>query len=305
MNATRFLQIIAARLKGKRLDWTLASLALVLALLPARALAPWTGDIARIAAVPVVPIMHLGMVLRDRIRPPREAFDPRAPEVVELEMSAERYRTLFEQARLKTEALDREVAALKSVRARIGNTGVQLETATVIGIDPTRREGLVRINIGARNGVHRDAAVIVRGDVFGGAVSSDVGEFFSLVKPAPRCTISVRLYPAEGADDARAATAFPGTVLKPVEGGLWIGDIASEAEIREGQIARIADDRFGTVARGMRVGRVRRILPNAQVPLARVVEVEPIALLADESGVVVAIDPPEEQAARSGTAGAR
>ena len=31
-------------------------LALVLAILPARALAPWTGDVARIVAVPIVPI---------------------------------------------------------------------------------------------------------------------------------------------------------------------------------------------------------------------------------------------------------
>ena len=44
---------------------------------------------------------------------------------------------------------------------------------------------------------------------------------------------------------------------------------------------------------------LRQILKRGDVP------VEPIALLADESGVVVAIDPPEEQAARSGTAGAR
>jgi hypothetical protein len=82
-------------------------------------------------------------------------------------------------------------------------------------------------------------------------------------------------------------------VLKPIDGGLWIGDIASDVEIREGQIARITDDRFGSVARGMRVGRVRRILPNEQVPLARRVEVEPLAQLIDESTVVVAIDPPE------------
>ena len=43
----------------------------------------------------------------------------------------------------------------------------------------------------------------------------------------------------------------------------------------------------------LRVGRVRRVLPNDKVPLARVVEVEPLAQLADESTVVVAIDPPE------------
>jgi len=104
-------------------------------------------------------------------------FDPRAPEVIELEMAAERYRTLFEQSRLKTEALER--------------------------------------------------------------------------------------------------------------------DLASDAEVREGQVVRLADDRYGNVSKGMRVGRVRRVLPNDQVPLARVVEVEPLAHLVDEATVVVAIDPPE------------
>ncbi|RLS89244.1 MAG: hypothetical protein DWI09_04500 [Planctomycetota bacterium] len=293
MNGTRFFRIIFSRLTGRRLDWLLAGFALLLAILPARALAPWTGDVARIVVVPIVPLMHLGMVVRDRIRPPRAAFDARAPEVVELELATERYRTLFEQSRLKAEALDREIAQLKAVRTRLGNSGVQLETASVVGIDPTRREGLVRINAGLRQGVHRDAAVIIHGDILGGIVANDPGEFVSLVKPAQRCSLSVRLYPADGVDAGLNPSAYPGTVLKPIDGGLWIGDIASDVEIREGQIARVTDDRFGSVARGMRVGRVRRILPNEQVPLARRVEVEPLAQLIDESTVVVAIDPPE------------
>jgi hypothetical protein len=293
MNATKLLQYLSARLRGPRLDGALAVLALVLAILPARALAPWTGDVARIVAVPIVPIMHLGMALRERIRPPREVFDPRAPEVIELEMAAERYRTLFEQSRLKTEALERDLAAVKAVRARAGSGGVQLETAAVIGIDPTRREGLVRISLGARHGVHRDAAVILRGDIFGGVVANDPAEFVSLVRPSVRCSLGVRIYPAEGVDADRAPAVFPGTVLKPADGGVWLGDLASDAEVREGQVVRLADDRYGNVSKGMRVGRVRRVLPNDQVPLARVVEVEPLAHLVDEATVVVAIDPPE------------
>ena len=293
MNATRLLQFLAARLSGRRLDWTLAVLALVLALLPARALAPWTGDVARIVAVPIVPLMHLGMAVRVRIRPPREAFDPRAPEVIELEMAAERYRTLFEQSRLKSEALERDLAAVKAVRNRPGAGGVQLETAAVVGIDPTRREGLVRISLGARHGVHRDAAVILRGDIFGGIVANDPAEFVSLVRPSIRCNLGVRIYPADAVEPERAPATYPGTVLKPADGGVWLGDLASDAEVREGQVVRLADARSGNVATGMRVGRVRRVLPNDKVPLARVVEVEPLAQLADESTVVVAIDPPE------------
>ena len=116
MNATRLLQFISARLTGRRLDWTLVAIAFLLAVLPARLLAPWTSDVARIVSVPIVPLMHLGMATRDAIRPPREAFDHRAPEVIALEMQAEAARTLFEQARLRVESLEREVATLKGAR---------------------------------------------------------------------------------------------------------------------------------------------------------------------------------------------
>lgn len=290
MSATRLLQFITTRLSGKRLDWTLAALALLLAILPARALAPWTGDVSRIVAVPIVPLMHLGMAARERIRPPREAFDPRAPEVVELEMRAEGARTLFEQSRLKVEALEREVADLKAIRTRLGNNSVSLETASVVGLDPTRREGLVRINVGLRHGVRRDSVVLIRGDVFGGLVANDPTEFISLVKPATRCSLSVRLYPPDGVQPARDTRSYPGTVLKPADGGLWTGDLASDAEVREGQIARLADDRYGNISLGLRVGRVRRIVPNDTVPGARIVEVEPFGQLAEEATVIVAME---------------
>lgn len=295
MNATRLLQFISTRLTGRRLDGALVGIAFVLAVLPARLLAPWTSDVARIVSVPIVPFMHLGMAARDAIRPPREAFDHRAPEVIALEMQAEAARTLFEQARLRVESLEREVAALKGARVQIGGGAVQLETATVVGVDPTRREGLVRINVGARHGVHRDSVVILGSDIFGGLVANDPTEFVSIVRPALKCNLSVRLYPAEGMEPGRDPRVLQGTVLQPSEGGVWVGDIASDLPIREGEIARLSDDRYGGIAKGLRVGRVRRIFPNEQVPGARIVEVEPFALLVDESTVIVAMEPPERR----------
>jgi hypothetical protein len=301
MQLRRLFQFIAARLSGKRLDWALAFVALLISLLPARALAPWTSDVARVASVPIVPLMHLGMAVRDWIRPPREAFDPRSPEVVELEMQAERARTLFEQSRLKVEELDRQVAALKGARSAVRTGDVLLESARVVGIDPLRREGLVRINIGARHGVHRDAVVIIRDDVLGGLVASEPAEFVALVRPATRCTIGVRLYPDAAADAGVDARGFPGTVLKPSEGGVWLGDLASNARIAEGSIARLVDERFPGFAQGLRVGRVRRILASEAVPGARVVEVAPIVEIADEATAVVAIDPEVGAAASTGS----
>jgi rod shape-determining protein MreC len=299
MDPTRLYRFLRERLSGRRLDGTIAAIALILALLPARVLSGWTSDVARIVAVPIVPLMHGGMALRDWLRPPRDAFDPRAPEVVELEMAAERYRSLFEQSRLKTESLEREVLELKGIRSRLAEQGfasdrVQLATASVVGTDPTRTEGLVRLNVGSRHGVHRDAPVIARGDVFAGVVAQDPSEFVALVRPASRCSLAVRLYPASGVEPERPAGAFAGTVLKPADGGIWLGDIfASDLDVRAGDLARLADERLGDVARGLRVGVVRRIVPNEENPLVRRVEVEPLSALAQEPSVVVAILPTE------------
>ncbi len=291
MNPSRFFRFLTGRLTGRRLDWAIVVVLLLIALMPARGLQPWTGDLARIVAVPIVPLMHFGLATRDRLRPPRATFDPRAPEVIEMEMASERYRTLFEQQRLRVEALEREMLQLRAVRARLGNSGAELATARVVGLDPTRRDGLVRIAVGLRHGVRRDAAVIAHGDILAGVIGADPGEFISLAKPSTRCTLGVRLYPADGVEPAREPSVYLGTVLKPTDGGLWLGDIASDAEVSVGQIARLSDDRFGSAGRGMRVGRVRRILPNEEVPLARRVEVEPLIELADESEVIVVVDP--------------
>jgi len=91
-------------LSGKRLDRLLVALALVLALLPERLLLPWSSDLARLCTMPIAPVSHLGVYLRDRIRPPKAAFDPRAPEVLELESEVERFRRLYEAARLEGES---------------------------------------------------------------------------------------------------------------------------------------------------------------------------------------------------------
>ena len=98
MELSRFLQFLATRLSGRRLDGTLAVLALLLLLLPARVLTPWTNPAARLLSVPLAPLTHAGMYLRDRIRPPRESFDARAPEVIRLESELAQYRTLYEQS---------------------------------------------------------------------------------------------------------------------------------------------------------------------------------------------------------------
>jgi hypothetical protein len=57
-----------------------------------------------------------------------------------------------------------------------------------------------------------------------------------------------------------------------------------------GLVARVADDRLPRSALGTRIGRVVSVEPIEQVPLARRIEVAPIAGLSDVASVIIAID---------------
>lgn len=278
-------------LSGRRLDRLLLAVALAVALLPDAALRPWTSDLARLVTLPAAPVSHLGIYLRDRIRPPRAAFDPRAPEVVELESEAERFRMLYERARLENERLERTIASLGAVSTRVGAGRHRLLEASVVGTDPTRRDGVLRINAGSRHGLREGAPAFLDGDAFVGVVGTDVGPLGATVVPSIRLTsIGVRLYPPRGSDPAAPASASPGAVLRPTGRGTWEADVASSVELFPGMVARLADERFPRAALGARVGRIVAVRPIEQVPLARRIEVEPIARTEELGTVVVAVE---------------
>lgn len=294
MSPTRVIRLFT----GKRLDWTLAVLALVVCLAPRGALRPWTADVARIVVVPLAPVTHLGSIARDRIRPVRGEFDPRAPEVLELEQELAQSRMLVEQSRLEIERLERTIGSLRAVSTRVGSEGVRLTEASVVAVAADREGGVVRIDAGSRHGVRAGAPVLVDGDILVGVVGDDVGPFTSSVLPVTRVSgIGVRLYPAAAVDPRQPAQSFPGSVLKPVAGGRWEGEVASPVELVEGLVARLADDRYPRIALGARIGVVRAVRPIEQAPLARRVEVEPFATLAERASVVVVtVEPPASAA---------
>ncbi|MFM7051615.1 MAG: rod shape-determining protein MreC [Planctomycetota bacterium] len=274
-------------LSGRRLEWALAAVALALCMLPERALLPWTNDLGRVVAVPLVPVAHVGVFVRERLRPTRVPFDARSPEVLALEQQVEFFRSMHAQSMLEAERLERAIAALGAVTTRAGAQGLRLVDASVVGTDPSRVDGTVLVNAGSRHGVREGSVVLVDGDVFAGRVSADVGAALARVVPAPRLSgIGVRLLPAEGG----AASAAPGAVLKAAGDGTWTADVASSVDLREGMVARVADDRFPRVALGTRIGTVVRVEPIDEVPLARRVRIRPLASLDDAVAVVVAAE---------------
>jgi hypothetical protein len=274
---------------GRRFDWTVAITMLIVAMLPVGALRPWTNDLARVVLVPLVPVTHLGMFVKDRIRPPQQVFDARAPETIALEAELAQTRAAYERARLEVVALEDSLRSLRAVSTRAGSGSSRLieavvggtpETATaasIVAVDRARAQGVFFVNAGARHGVVAGTPVFADGDVLVGLVADNVAAFVSPVVPATRLpSMSCRILPAEGSDPTRPMTAYPGAVLKPAPNGRWSAEVASASELSVGMIARIADERFPRSALGARVGQVVSVQPIEQVPLARRIEVEPI-----------------------------
>lgn len=286
MQLPRFIRTLT----GKRLDWTLAAVAFVIALLPVQALTPWTNDLARLLSVPLAPVTHLGMYLRDQIRPPQPRFDPQAPETIALEREVAQYRMLYEQSRLEVERLERSLTTIRAVSARVDAPDTRLVEASVIAGDPSRRNGVFTLNAGERHGVRAGAAALVEGDVFVGVIAPELGSFQSALIPSNKLpSIGARLFPPEGSDPRAAASSYPGAVLKPTTRGTWSAEVATSMTLSTGMIARLADDRFGRAALGSRIGVVVSVEPVEQAPLARRVEVRPIIDLEGLSSVVLAV----------------
>jgi hypothetical protein len=278
-------------LQGRRPDWLLAAAALGVALLPPAALVPWTGDVSRLVSVPLAPITHLGVFLRDRVRPPRTTFDPRSPEALALDREVARYRTLYEQARLELEQSERALASLRAVRAKVGDGGGELIDASVVATDASRLDGVLSLNAGTRHGVRPGASVLADGERFAGVIAREVGAFSSTLIPSIRLpSIGVRLYPPEGSDRNVASTTYPGAVLKPTGRGGWTAEVASAIPLREGMIARLADDRYGRLAMGLPIGIVRSVEAIDRAPHARRVEVAPVVDFETLSRVTIASD---------------
>ncbi len=291
---------VAEFLAGRRFDWTVAACMLIMALLPVGALRPWTNDLARVVLVPLVPVTHLGMFIRDRIRPPQQVFDSRAPETIALESELARARALYERARLELLALDDSLRSLRAVSTRaglgasrlveavVGGTPEVGASASIVVLDRVRTPGVLFVNAGSRHGVTPGTPVFAEGDILVGLVADDVAAFVSPVVPATRLpSMSCRILPAEGSDPTRPMTAYPGAVLKPSSRDRWSAEVASASELAVGMIARIADERFPRSALGARVGRVVSVEPIEQVPLARRIEVEPILDTAELRTVVL------------------
>ncbi len=263
-------------------------------MLPSRWLAVWTNPLALVVSIPTAPITHFGRAARDILRPYNQPWDLNSPEALALRSEVDLYKTLYAQANLDREFLERSLASVGAISAR-GGGPVRLVECSIVGTSAGTSGGtaqLLRLNAGSSLGLLPGATAFLDNDSIAGVVGSEISSFSAFLVPVERLSgIAVRLFP--DVPKSSDIASYPGAVLRPTGRGTWSAEVASGAALTIGMTARLADERWPRIALGARVGEVIAIEPIEQAPLASRIEVRPIVSANSISSITIAI--PESQ----------
>ncbi len=278
----------------ERLWWGAIAVALVLSLVPARALTGWTGELASLVTLPLVPLQHGGRVVAAWIRPSttesfaeREANDALARERNEA-------RALYRRLELENDRLRREIEMLSAATSRSPGLAVRAVRASAVAATqpgPRSGAGTLKLNAGTRQGVETGMVATRDGDTVVGRVVGEPGALSSDAVPVGGAgAIEAIFLPAdEGIELARA----PRGILKPDGRGGFTCDVPRSTPVAIGWTARLADDRWPKAAQGLRLAQVTGGAPLDESPLHTRLELRPAGNPLDAVEVVLLGDASE------------
>lgn len=242
--------------------------ALILSLLPARALVGWTGEVASLITLPLVPVQHAGRVVGGWIRP--SVSDSYAEREAAEALAAERNeaRALYRRLELENDRLRREIEMLSAATSRSPGQSVRAVRASAVAASrpgPRSGAGTLKLNAGHRQGVETGMVATRDGDTVVGRVVGEPAALSADAVPVGGAGAieAVLLPPDESLELAKA----PRGILKPDGRGGFRCDLSRSAGVGVGWIARLADDRWPRAAQGLRVATVTAADPLDTSPL--------------------------------------
>ena len=263
--------------RSNRVFLVAMGITLVLALLPTSWLG-WTSGLAEIVNVPVQPFADAGVRLRDRLRPPNDPLAGESDKVQHLIEEFEKARALSQRKQLRIEALEEEIRELQDAQRFHRGQAVEIDTlfARISGRSPDRAGGLVRLNMGSREGVVGGTVAVFRGVHLVGRVASDVSRLSSWLVPLTDPTsglVEAVILPAD--DRAISLESAPRVQLAPDGTGGLVGDLDKAVVVRRGDVVRLSDPAWPKSAWGMIVGFVESMSDKERQPLLSAVLVRP------------------------------
>lgn len=245
--------------------------------LPVSWIRPWSNVLAGLVSIPVQPLGDFGVRLARWIWPPQDPLAHESPRVQQLSEQLEIARQTAHVKQLRIEALQEELRELQQARQFHGGA-VPIDTlyARITGRGPDRAGGLVRLNVGRRNGVTPDAVAVFRGVHLVGRVAEDVGRvscwLISLTDPASGY-IEVALVPLAAPDLSRSQV--PRIQVQADGRGGLVGEIDRDVRVSPGDVAELHDMAWPQSAQGMKVGIVESVSPKESQPLLNNVVIRP------------------------------
>lgn len=267
------------------------SVALILALLPARMLVGWTGELASLLTLPLVPVQHGGRMLAGWIRPSvRDSHEDREA-ADELILERNEARALYRRLELENERLHREIELISAATSRSPGLAVRAVRASAVVANrpgPRSGAGSLKLNAGRRHGVEAGMVATRDGDTVVGRVVGEPGALSSDAVPVGGAgAIEVVLLPP---DDGLALADAPRAILKPDGRGGFTADLGTGVKVGVGWCARLADDRWPRAAQGLRIAAVTAAAPLDTSPLHTRLELAPATDPLDAVEVVLVGD---------------
>lgn len=226
-------------------------------LFPARWLMPWSGRVAELAGLPLVPLGDGLTAVRVWLEAGSTREDTRTVEVLEKEVAILRRELNASQAQLRS--LRDEISRLRRFPVEETQDSVppRLVSASVVAVDPSRRDGLFRINKGSQFGVRAGGVALDGQDVIVGHVLDDLGRTTATIRPmhsAASRSIKAVISDPRSSDGSVQPPSTP--ILLHPDGSGWDATIPESIPVSEGAEVRLFDENWPRWAQGCLLGLV-------------------------------------------------
>ena len=242
-------------------------LLLIISILPARWLAPWSGRIGELASLPLIPLGDGFTAIRVWLEPSGTREDPRTAEVWKTEAGI--YRQKYHAAENEVRRLQQELKILRRfpVETMPESSPPSLVSANVVAIDASPGgEQLVRINKGRSFGIRPGGVALHDQDVLVGYVLDSIGRTTARIRPMhSRETRPIKAVIPIPGEDASSTTPSEPLLLSP-DGSGWTATVPKEYAVQKGWEVRLSDEDWPRWAQGCLLGRIDMVRTSESNP---------------------------------------
>jgi len=260
---------------------------MLLGVVPARWVAPWSSDLSAVLWVPLSPLAHAGTSVRLWLRPGNGASREADASVVE---ERDRFRGLWHSEQIKVQELEKRLRAYEVAAKTSRDGNARFAAASVLTRSASGGGFALKLNCGSRLGVAAGDVVLFGGDAIAGRIAPEVGVVTStVVSVADRASGRVDAYITPAAQEGAKRAESISVQAVPDGRGQLRADIDLGSAVAPGDMVRVRDAAWPQSAQGMRIGVVREVRRKDAQPLRGEAIIDPAVDGASVGEVVVRV----------------